>query len=127
MNARNLKPAPAPVKKVAAYPIEVSILKSEGPGTLKGQIVKLTDIGFLMKVDAAQFYKVGESYQVLFALPLDSENIKVEVKVIKTYDTMEVVGKNQVKNKTIEMHFKNIAVTDRSNINSYLVKSGQKK
>lgn len=114
------------VKKVAPYPIGVRVFKAEGQAPLRGTILKLTDFGFLMKVDESQFYKVGENYTVSFDLPGVDVEIKASVKVIKTYDAMEASLKGSVKVRTIEMHFRELTPTDRSNLHSYLVKSGQK-
>ncbi len=117
------------VRKVAPYPIDVEISKVEGqPVPLQGQILKLTDVGFLMKVNATHFYKVGENYSIYFEIPVVGFPVETIVRVVKTYDAMEVVTKNQkTKMYTIEMHFKNLPSQDKTNINSFLVKIGQKK
>lgn len=127
MTAPKFKFSEAPVKKVAAYPIEVFIVKSESTAAVVGQIVRLTDLGFLVKVDINQFYKVGESYQVVFVLPVVGVEVAANTRVVKTYDGLDVVDNKQVKSRTIEMHFKNLNSIDIASINSYLVKSGQKK
>ncbi len=116
------------VKKVAPYPIHIEIVQAEGVPPLNGHILKLTDIGFLMRVNTVHFYKVGENYHINFELPVVNFPVKTVVKVIKTYDAMEAVNKRQTtKAYTIEMHFKALPTQDRLNINNFLVKSGQKK
>lgn len=115
------------VRKVAPYPFGIQITKAEGQPFQKGQVVKMTELGFLMKVDGKQFYKVGDSYQVRFELPAIHQSVSAAVRVIKTYDAMEMIDGAQVKINTIEMHFKNLSDSNRKHIHSYLVKSGQKK
>ena len=116
------------VKKVAPYPIHIEIAQAEGIPPLNGQILKLTDVGFLMRVYTAHFYKVGENYSVYFEIPVVGFPVEAVARVIKTYDAMEATAKNQTtKMYTIEMHFKALPSQDRLNINNFLVKSGQKK
>ena len=119
---------PKGVKIVPAYPIHVEIVQAEGTPPLTGQILKLTEIGFLMRVNTSHFYKVGESYTIQFEIPVVGFPVATVVRVIKTYDAMEAVNKKQTtKTYTIEMHFKALPTQDRLNINNFLVKSGQKK
>lgn len=127
MTAPKLKPTAenVQVRKISPYPIEVAVIK-EGPPA-QGQIMKLTDVGFLMKVPSTQFYKVGENCQVQFELPVVHETVKAQCKVVKTYDSIEKAGGVQAKVRTIEMHFKTLAEGDRLHILNYLAKSGQKK
>ncbi|MEZ0390855.1 MAG: hypothetical protein ACAH59_01475 [Pseudobdellovibrionaceae bacterium] len=116
------------VRRVSPYPIDVSIFKVEGQPPARAQIVKMTEIGFLIKADETQFYKVGENYTAHFEIPVTGESVKVSVKVVKTYDAMEMANKSEkTKMRTIEMHFKTISDRDRGHINTYLVKSGQRK
>lgn len=107
------------VKRVSPYPINTQIFKAEGQPPTKGQIVKLTERGFLMKVDAGHFFKVAENYRAEFELPADHHTVKSQTVVVKTYDTVD--------SHLIEMHFKDLTPKDRGHINTYLVKSRQKK
>ena len=115
--------------KVAPYPIAISILRSEGMPLLAGAILKLTDVGFLMRVDETQFYKVAETLQqVSFELPVLGTRVRSAGKVVKTYDGLESMTKAGLKKmKTIEVHFLNLSDENKRNIHSFLVKSGQSK
>lgn len=115
------------VRRVSPYPITVQIMKSEGQPVLTAQIVKLTEIGFLMKADTTYFYKVSENYQFHFQLPVIEKVIYTTGIVVKTYDAMESSSKSPTKMQTIEVHFKDLSSKDRGNLNTYLVKSGQRK
>jgi hypothetical protein len=117
----------AEVQKVAPYPIDVSVMKTEGEPLVLGQIVKLTEIGFLMKVDASQFYRVGESRVVQFSLPVIGTLVSASVVVVKTYGDLAGPGASKVTSRTIEMHFRNLSAAHKAQIETYLVKSGQKK
>ena len=137
------KSAPLAVSKIPPYPIAVEIFmlesepsekgnppKKEKP--MKGSIVKMTDIGFLMKVETIRFYKVGETFIVQFRLPVVNADVRCQGKVVKTYDAVESIvaqGTSQKVEKlyTVEIHFKNIIAKEKTAIHSYLIKSGQKK
>lgn len=117
------------VKKVAPYPIEVQITQGEAQGQppKTGQIVKMTEIGFIMMTDAAHYYKITEVYNFYFEFPVINQAINTSGIVVKTYDRMQVGGKDQVKSLMVEIHFKALSATDRALLNTYLVKSGQRK
>lgn len=117
----------AAVKKVAPYPIETQITRQAGQAPIKAQILKLTEIGFMAQIDASQYCKVGDTYEVSFVLPALGETIQGAAKVIKIYASVAVKGSQAVKFKTVEMHFRNLAAPYRSHIDNYLVQSGQKK
>lgn len=119
--------ASSSVHKIAPYPILVELTKVEGQPPLKGSIVKMTEVGFLMKVDTIHFYKVGENLHLQFKLPVVNATVRCDGKVIKTYDAMEAVGELKGKLYTVEIHFKNIIEKEKAAVVSYLVKSGQKK
>lgn len=109
----------AGVSKIPPYPIPVEIFKLEGKPPLKGSIVKMTSIGFLMKVETLHFYKVAETFHLQFQLPVVSTVVRCEGKVMKTYDAVD-------KLYTVEIHFKNIMDREKNAIKSYLAKSGQR-
>lgn len=109
----------AGISKIPPYPIPVEIFKIEGKPPLKGNIVKMTQIGFLMRVETLHFYKVGETFHLQFQLPVVSTVVRCEGQVVKTYDAVE-------KLYTVEIHFKNILGREKMAIKSYLEKSGQK-
>lgn len=116
------------IKKVSPYPIMATLTKSDAPTPFKINIVKMTNIGFLAKVDTSHFYQVGEKYEANFSLPVLEYNIHTTIKVIKTYDAIEsIVGTEKVKMYTVEMHFWQINGADRKVIEQYLNKIGQEK
>ena len=119
----------SPVKRVAPYPISVEIVKVEGQPPQKGHIVKLTEVGFLMKIQNQGFYKVGENYEVQFDVPVSDVTVKSTARVIKTYDAAveASTAKHMEKMYTGEMHFKILSDRSKVAISTYLVKSGQKK
>ena len=125
-------PKPTIVQRVAPYPIPVDIVKVEGQPPQKQNIVKMTEIGFLMKVDAKYFYKVGENIHLTFTLPVVQATVRCDGKIVKTYDAIESIidlqPKKQVtKMYTVEVHFTKILEQERRAISNYLLKSGQKK
>ena len=116
------------IKKIAPYPIPAQVTKAQGQPIFKADIVKLTDFGFLAKVDVTHFYKVGENYEIQFSIPVTLESISGPVKVMKTYDAIEsIVGSEKLKMYTVEMHFTQISETQRRHILSFLIKIGQTK
>lgn len=114
------------IRKIPPYPILAQLVRLDLPGaSYMAHIVKLTEHGFLMKVESSVF-KVGDSYQVSFSLPLLGNTITSQSKVIKTYDAIEsVVGKELKKLYTVEIHFKDLPAKDKPIIKSYLIRSGQ--
>jgi hypothetical protein len=117
----------ANVRHVAPYPISIQVVKVAGQPAVTGSIVRLTEIGFLMKVDGSQFFKVGETCQFNFELPVIHATIQAEGKIIKTYDGIDRVGGASVKVRTVEVHFKALPGDQRNHLDNYLVQSAQKK
>jgi hypothetical protein len=116
------------VQKIAPYPIEVNLWKVDGTPPWKGSIVKMTEVGFLMRVTTLKFYKVSEDLQLEFTLPVVGSHIRCHGKVVKTYDAVEAAGpKDLSKFYTVEVHFKAMIEKEKQAIIKYLVKSGQKK
>lgn len=111
------------IKKVPAYPIALTLMKGEGQTPHKANIVKMTEVGFLMKTDSVHF-KVGDDYKLQFILPTMDKTVATTGKVVKTYDSMEVRPEKQ-KIHTVEIHFIELATKDLESIRSYLVQSGQ--
>lgn len=121
-------PQASSIIKVAPYPFLIELFAKEGVPPFKAQVVKMTDFGLLMKADSSHFYKVSESYSAVLHLPGLQNPTKVTAQVIKTYDAMTTTGGPQVnKHYVVELHFKHLTDTERSAINTYLVRSGQKK
>lgn len=115
------------VKKVSPYPIPLQLNLVEGQPPFKAQIVKLTDFGFLMQCDQTHYYRVAETYVVQFVIPVFDRGVKTKAKVVKTYDGIESkVGKDIVKSMTVEMHFVDLATSQKESIRQFLAKIGQK-
>lgn len=126
------KSATSGISKIPPYPIPIEISHIEEKPPLKGNIVKMTEIGFLMKVETIHFYKVGEILKIQFKLPVVNTVVRCEGKVVKTYDAIDsivdnVVSRTVEKLYTVEIHFRNIMEKEKASIISYLFKSGQKK
>lgn len=105
------------VKKIAPYPIALDVLKAEGQPPLKESIVKLTEIGFIMRVDAQHFYKVGEDYIFHFQLPVLNVAVQAHGKVIKTY--------SNPRDHLVEVHFRSLGDRERNGIHNFLIRIGQ--
>ncbi len=117
------------IKKVTPYPIDVVLTKAGAatPTPFKAQIVKLVQHGFLMQADVQHLYQVNEVYEVTFEIPAFHVHVKVNCKVIKTYDAIESAIKGEKKKlHTAELHFINLASEMRTRISEFLVKIGQK-
>ncbi len=115
------------VRQVAPYPIAVQLLHAEGQPPLLAAIVKLTEIGFLMKFEGSHLFKVGDAFHFDFELPAIHAKISNIGKVIKTYDGFENRGGGKTKVVTVEMHFKALSADQRIHLENYLVQSGQKR
>lgn len=115
------------VKKVSPYPIPLQLNLVEGQPPFKGNIVKLTDFGFLMQCDQKHYYRVTEVYVVQFLIPVFDRAIKAKAKVVKTYDTLKTEGgKDLSKILTVEMHFVDLTASQKESIHQFTAKIGQK-
>jgi hypothetical protein len=113
------------MKKIKPYPIDAHVSKAQGqPGT-KGHIVKLVPAGFLMRVNA-DIYRVAELYYVSFEIPGLHSRVSENVKVMKTYDSMEKTVTGQlVKSYLVEFQFINVHGNTLSNIKKFAMMIGQ--
>jgi hypothetical protein len=139
MNAPKLKP-PLPnsahpdatgsdldIKKVKPYPIACSVARKEGEPPFPAHILKMTEIGFLMKVGGDHFFKVGEKAIVEFELPVFHQKMKHDVKVIKTYHAFERISEHKTEKVfTVEMHFVSLKHLQKVTIKEFIQKIGQK-
>jgi hypothetical protein len=105
------------VKKITSMSISVDVMKAEGQPPLKESIVKLTEIGFLMKVEAQHFYKVGEDYLLRFQLPVANILIQTHGKVIKVYSNL--------REHLVEVHFRTLGDRERAALSGFLKKLSQ--
>lgn len=128
---------PIQVKKVKPYPISCGIVKAEGQPVIRCQIVKLTEIGLLLRIGFEHLLRVGDNLQCEFDLPTTDLTIKESVKIIKTYLGMDSsmasstqaavpTGVPLEKVSTVEVHFRSIKAENRAAIQTFTKKIGQK-
>jgi hypothetical protein len=114
------------IKKISPYPIPVNITMDNHP-VFAANIVRLEPIGFIMRFEAPHFFKVGEFGDVIFNLPVVQRGVTSRARVIKTYDGMEImVAGKLTKTYTVEIHFVDLGRDERTIINKFLEKIGQK-
>lgn len=122
----------APVKKVQPYPFEIEIAKGEGVPPIKGVVLKLTEVGFLMRVSGEHHFKVGENHKVKFEIPVLHLGFEEPVKVVKTYAAVDEIrhgphgSKELHKSFTVEMHFRSLDEKKRKDILKFVAQIGQK-
>ena len=93
-----------------AYPFNIGLVGKDNPAPRKAQVMKMTNVGFIMQTDASFLYKVHDNYDLQFTLPGSSRLIAVSGKVVKTYDAMEArINIEKIKVYLVEMHFINLA------------------
>ena len=91
------------------YPVEVQFVSEAGKPPIKGHIGKLAEIGFVMKMDVVHYFKVAEIHNAEIFFHDSKVPLRVRCKVIKTYDILEKLNKNEkVKLLAVEMHFVNM-------------------
>ena len=109
------------VQKVKPYPFDIEILKAEGTPPIKGIVLKLTQIGFIMRTSQDHHFVVADMHKARFELPNLNVGFNEAVKVIKTYDTVgEVKGKTLIKSYLVEMHFLSLSSKKNKDILSFL-------
>ncbi len=121
----NSKSGAVRVKKVRPYPIPATISGGEKP--LSGNLIKLTQMGFLIEV-GANFMKVGEKYQVAFDIPMANWNVHEGVVVVKSYNQFggavgAAAGGSLV--RVLEMHFRSLSSASKEHIVDFLTKIKQ--
>ncbi len=119
------------VKKVKPYPISCGIMKAEGQPMISCEIVKLTEIGFHLRIPSGPLLRAGDNLFCSFALPGVEAQISEKVKVIKVYHGLESLLPGQTppapgeKSSTIELHFRALDAIPRGSIQKFLKKIGQ--
>lgn len=115
------------VLKVQPYPFSILVSKVEGVPPLRGQVLKLTEVGLIMRVPGDQFFKVGENLpKVEFDIPTTDVTLVEPVKVMKTWDNLADSGVGLEKVNTVELHFRTITHEKKSAIFEFIKKIGQK-
>lgn len=121
------KSAPAKVKKISPYPFDGEILRADGTPPVKGSIVKIVEIGFLIRVTQPIFL-VGENCTARFELPAVRVFFNELMKCVKTYDaheTYEGPNKNSVKSYLVEFQFLQIGPEKKAAISQFCRTIGQ--
>lgn len=108
------------VSKVRPYPFRVDLLRAEGTPPMPAFVQKMTEVGFLISIEATHFIKVGDHLIAKFEIPVLHIEYNEPVRVIKTYQGVDqyVAGK-AVKTYMAELHFKTIQVTGRDKIKEF--------
>jgi len=126
------------VKKVQPYPIHCELFKAEGQPGIACDIVKLTEIGFLIKIAPQHRFRVFDKLICQFMIPVDSIFMEEKVKVIKTYHGLDtasspsqpvkglIAAPNTEKVTTMELHFYELKPFHKETIQNFLTKIGQK-
>lgn len=115
------------VSKIQPYPFSVLITKTEGAPPVRGQVLKLTEIGLIMRVSGDQFFKVGENItKIEFDIPTTVYTVVEAAKVIKTWDNLTETGAGIEKVNTVEIHFRSISQEKKSVIFEFTKKIGQR-
>lgn len=125
-NDSSRKPAPK-VKKVSPYPFAGEILRADATPPVKGQIVKIVEIGFLIRVTQPIFL-VGENVTARFELPAVRTFFNEPMKCVKTYDaheTYEGPNKNSVKSYLVEFQFLQIGAEKKAAVAQFCRAIGQ--
>ena len=90
------------INKIRPYPIEVMLVSEKG--SLKAQILKLTERGMLVEI-GAEIVSVGSNYECQFAIPVYKIFIKANVKTVKTYDHYTGAEGDATSKRIAEFHF----------------------
>lgn len=108
------------------YPIPVSLLTAASPTPVKGDILKLTNAGFLVQVATLQNWQTGDRAQAQFSLPGVTGAFDEAMKVIKAYLKWGQSAEGKVKVQIFEMHFLSLAASKKSVIDQFVAahKSG---
>lgn len=112
------------VKKVKAFPIPINLSVAEGQPPIKGEILRLTLVGFQMTCKERMF-KVGETFIAAFSLPVLKLSIKEVVVVAKTYDTFLDASVSE-KTRITEIHFKSLSLENEKSIRNFMHAIGLK-
>ncbi len=104
----------------AVYPIATSILTPASPTPVRGEILKLTNLGFLVQVATPQNWQTGDRMQVQFELPGVARDYDEPVKVIKAYLKWVQGPSEKLKVQIFEMHFLSLAASKKLVIDQFV-------
>lgn len=102
------------------FPIAVNLVTAASPTPIKGEILKLTSLGFLVQVATLQNWQTGDRAEAQFDLPGTSASFKEPVKVIKAYLKWAKSAAGQVKVQIFEMHFLSLAGSQKSVMDQFV-------
>ncbi|MBT4761884.1 MAG: hypothetical protein HOO06_09330 [Bdellovibrionaceae bacterium] len=100
-------------EKVKPYPMKLNLV---GGKIIKGEILKLTEVGFLSDLKG-EFVEVGDAYKADFTIPVFSKHITIDIIIIKTYD--HYMSKDNVV-RIVECHYEFIGDDIKQEINRFL-------
>jgi hypothetical protein len=102
--------------KLKPYPFPVTLMVRDVPHIV--DVMKITNIGFIVKTDQIIHLRVGHKTTGLIKIPLGAKEYAVNLKVIKTWDQAD-------KKYLIELHFISPDVALIDEINAFVKKIGQ--
>lgn len=115
------------VVKLQPYPISALVVKTEGAPPLRGQIMKLTEVGVLLRMGKEHFFKVGGNHAIEFDVPTTHITVHAPTKVVKTYDNFaDASAQAHEKVYIVEMHFRSLDEEALKTIRYFVKKIGQK-
>lgn len=125
---------PVAVKLVKAYPIPCAVFRAEGQPLIPCEILKLTEIGFLIRIGSEHLLRVSDKLHCQFHLPVEDTLVQSHVKVIKTYLGLGSSAKAHAspghisgeKVSTVELHFVGLPVRLNEEIQKFIRTIGQK-
>lgn len=104
----------------SVYPVAMSLLSPSSPTPIKGEMLKLTNLGYLVQVSTPQNWQTGDRAQAAFTLPGVATSFDEPVKVIKAYLKWSQSGDTKVKVQIFEMHFLSLAPSKKSTIDQFV-------
>lgn len=108
------------IKKVRPYPFSV-LLFSGTPTPLRGQVHKLTQIGFIVEMANHQLLHINDKYEAEFEIPVMSYSVKEPVVVVKFYDQYRAKpGGPHETYRLYEIHFRSLKEKHKDEITKFL-------
>jgi len=109
-----------PTKNSTLFRIE--IVSTEGAVPVRGAVLRLTPVGFLMETEKKYHFTVGQNCQAKFSLAGMNPFFNVPVKVVKTYDIWNAKTTDEQTSSVyaIEMHFQKLSEEHRKIIYKFL-------
>lgn len=115
----------AKTTKVPAFPFRATVFKAEGSPGLDMLVVNMNRHGVLCRFEDTAFFNIGQSHRIFFELPVIHAKIENLAKVIKTYDTLDLVKSAPSKKIfMVEFHFSSLSLVEQKSIYEYLKLAG---